>query len=288
MSDSEGDDRPCRRSKSSKVNEFLKTCRRQGIPYPEFNDREKHHMEVCENCRLSWPHYYFEQVCELQNTMENAIKSWYELAENIRFKQLETYLKKQKKWISEWRGKILFNGYKLFISEYSKEHIDDLRNMSFGDRTKHISQKWKETVKEKKDEYTIKAKKQKACYMVEFEKLPTFKKKIYHIASKNKRLASNPNQYIKKPINAFFRFKAVFASDPKNRCFFPDGIRRKVNEESKEASKVWKIMTKEEKEPYESEYTKECKIYNDKMTKLENTPIKKRKISEDQTDIDSV
>ena len=278
MSDTEGEEET---KKVKVVDEWRRWCRSQGIPKPPFNQRAALHMKDCEECRLTWPHFYFQKVVEEQLPMKDAVEQWYEISEDVRKKMLTTYLKQQPKWVKKWTSRFLHNGYKLYIRTLSKEFSSILSNLIFKERAKLIGDHWKALTEDQRNTFSALAKKEKACYMSEFEQLPTFKKKIYYAATKNKRYCIDPEKP-KKPLNSFFRFKKEYTDKPEHRIYFPDGVRRKVNEESKAASEAWKRLSAEEQMPYKEAFTTEYQAYKEKMKRLGFSLMKRRKKSVDQ------
>lgn len=276
MSDTEGEEET---KKVKVVDEWKRWCRNQGVPKPPLNRRELSHVKNCEECRLTWPHFYFQKVLEEKKSMEETVEEWYEVSEDKRKKMLTNYLKQQKKWAKTWSSRLLHNGYKLFIIAFSKEHSVILGKLSFKDRAKLLGDQWKALKEEQRDFFSVMAKKEKACYISEFEKLPLFKKRIYYSATKNRRYLVDPNKP-KKPLNAFFRFKKEYTADPNHLIYFPDGERRKVNEESKAASEAWKKLSEEDKKPYTEAFQKEYVEYKEKMKELGLALTKRRKKSE--------
>ena len=155
------------------------------------------------------------------------------------------------------------SAYNLYCKYYAKECKE--KEVKF--ELKNASSSWNELSDEKKEPYNKEASKQKEEYKTNYETLKTD-------AVKNGDIASEKP---KGPTTAYFHFVSDKRSEIKEKLM-KEGETTKLNTKvTVEAGKMWKELSAEEKEPYETIYRQEKEKYKEVFEKWNSIELSRLK-----------
>jgi hypothetical protein len=212
-------------------------CKRKGIPYPIVSSREHEHLNKCSSCREVWPMFYafnkpmydFKEIC-LQ---------WASMTETNRIDEYEKHLAP----LREIATTRVPSGYQLFLRDKSKS--EQFKNISFGEKSKHLSKMWKNLNSEEKDLFKHESENLKEKKKEYVTNLPKLKRQLY-LAEKRKFKKRKTRKRKNIKPNAFMKYLRDRWNDEKRS---EKGL--KYREVIKSCSYDWKyVLTDQQKQMY--------------------------------------